>query len=336
MYKNESNYYKLMFNNYKQEVLHLANTEAGRYLLSTLGQKPEFPIIDIGKDCFIEDTGERTKDRKVYKATFYSRIPIKKLFVPTIEKVIMAGERQRIDNWDEAFLHFSGLQTKSKFPQIFLNETTFNPNAHIESTSVDGIVYRGSVDETLATIRSSAGTTANDGGATANAPRLRGSTTNNKFNLLSRGFYLFDTSALTVNATITAATISLNPHAKANGLGDLITVFVSSNPATDTELIAADYATIGSTSFNSVNYTSWTVDAYTNRTLNASGIANVSKTGISKYGLRSNWDYDNFFGGVWVSGGDSSVNLHTADNGSDIPKLTVTFTLPGGAFIFNL
>jgi hypothetical protein len=105
---------------------------------------------------------------------------------------------------------------------------------------------------------------------------------------------------------------------------------VSSTPVSDTVLANGDYGNTGTTPFSSVAYASLATANYTDFSLNAGGISNVSKTGISKFGLRINWDTDNSFGGVWasstLSGGTWSDGGYTGTTRD--PKIDITYTLP--------
>jgi len=96
--------------------------------------------------------------------------------------------------------------------------------------------------------------------------------------------------------------------------------------------VAADYAlaNFGSTRFvdSDILISGITTGAYNDFTLNASGIANIAKTGISKFGYRHAVDIDNS-APTWGSGADSYFTASFSDTGSNQPKLDVTFTRAG-------
>lgn len=204
---------------------------------------------------------------------------------------------------------------------------TVFPDPHTESTSVDGFAHRGDVNETFAALRAGAGTLAVSDGATEYIARLFASTTTDQFKRLTRGVFLFDTSALTADATVSAETLSIYLFALTTGLGTTSLQVVASTPASDTDLVAADYAELGTTSFASLAFGSVADAAYNDLTLNASGLAAISKTGITKYGTRTEWDRAGSFDGSWSSDANTGVAARfadTADTTSD-PKLVLTY-----------
>ena len=197
-------------------------------------------------------------------------------------------------------------------------------------STVSGQVFRyvPSSPEAFSTIRAGAGNGSAYAGGGNLVAKLWADTSTDDYQMLSRGIFLFDTSALTAEATISAATISLYGALKDTGLGASEVDVVSSTPASDTAVANGDYANLGSTVFASLASGSYTTEQYNDFSLNASGIANISKTGNSKFGIRINWDTDNSFGGSWGSNVISGYTFYdggTAGTGKD-PKLVVTYT----------
>ena len=102
---------------------------------------------------------------------------------------------------------------------------------------------------------------------------------------------------------------------------------VSSNPATNTDLVNGDYATFGETRFaTDITYANFSIGAYNTFSLNGDGIAAISKTGISKFGFRSDYDLDN----VVPTPNSAKTNYTTAYTADQIgvtqdPKLVVTY-----------
>lgn len=317
-----------MFNDYKKEVFNLANTEGGRYLLGKLGQKPQHRIVDIGKDYFTEHL-----EGNLYQSTFYPRVPVKHLFLPILTKTEIAEEYVK-DKYD-AFLHYSMLQPKNyKYPQIFLNETTFNPDADPESTSVDGHVYYSLSDQTFATIRGAAtGTSASPSNADLSVAEIYSSNLADKWNTIVRGFFLFDTSSLTEAATISSATFSIYGTAISDVFDQSIGM-ITTTPASNTDLVVADYDQVGTTlQASAIDLGSYSASAYNDFTLNATGLGNISKTSISKFGTSLSCDYGNSEP-TWAQNTYARAKCYLADQGSNEPKLTVTYTLPGGNPMF--
>ena len=303
------------------KLLEIVNTEEGKYLLGTLGQKPQNKIVHITANSFIEHLGG-----KEYKATFFSRRPIEKLFQPIIDKVEIANEYKKF-NQREAFLHYSGLETKAyKYPRIYLTTSTFNPAAGANSP-VDGRLVQ-SDNTTWANARNSTGATPDVTETTITV--VQGETVGGTFNI-ARCVFLFDTAALTSSATISAATYSLYSSATFNNseAGNSLSL-VACTPAANNTLATGDYNTAnwGTTKFaTDITIGTFTTSvAYSDFALNADGLAAISKTSITKFGIRASNDISNT-----APTARSFAFGNYADVGSNIPKLVVTFTVPSGA-----
>lgn len=203
--------------------------------------------------------------------------------------------------------------------------TTFFPDVDTETTSVDGIVGRASVDESFAAIRAGAGTIAADDGPNL-AAFLTASATSNQYAAMRRTIALFDTSSIPDTDSISAAVLSAwGYQALDTTLGTPALHVGASTPASNTLLATTDYGQCGSTSFGNIANASWNAAGYNDITLDAGGIAAVDVTGISKYCLRLSWDMLNDTTGLtWVSGGFTDFAYRGADFGSNKPKLTVT------------
>jgi hypothetical protein len=193
---------------------------------------------------------------------------------------------------------------------------------------VDGSVYRTGVDETFATIRAGAGTNKNSLDTDQVVVDLFGSSTVNKFATFMRYFTFFDTTALPSSATISAATISLYGTSKTNTIGSPDLHVASSTVSTNTTYAITDFQNVGTTTFGNVTYANYSVVGYNDISLNASGIANITKQGVSKFSWQLSWDINNSFTGSWISNSGSFLNANTADNTglSTDPKLVVTYT----------
>lgn len=195
------------------------------------------------------------------------------------------------------------------------------------ASPVDGQVKRETVDETLATIRAGAGNGALPA-STDMAAYLAASTTTNQFQRLIRNIMCWDTSGLGAGATVNTAIISLRGIGKLADIGSPITHIVASTPAATNNLVNADYAQLGATSFANIAYASFSTVAYNDFTLDANGKANINVSGISKFGAITDWDLNNSFTGSWVSGQVSFTQWSAADEAGTTqdPKLTGTYT----------
>jgi len=191
---------------------------------------------------------------------------------------------------------------------------TYNPTF---AASLKGYVERSVASEAFSTIRGGVGT---GSGTPSGSTFLMASAVLNQYAYLQRSIILFDTSAIPVGATITAATITMSGVVtSSNGLGSPAVVLVSSNPASNSVLANSDYSNVGSTSFGSVAYSS--VGNNFSIALNGSGLSNITKNGVSKFGLRSDWDQTGTFSGAWSAVAGSGSFGWTA------VSLSVTYTL---------
>lgn len=216
------------------------------------------------------------------------------------------------------------LSNKLKF-----SSGTFNPNPNPESTSVDGYIFRSTAGESFSTMRSGAGTTADDSD-TAIDLRLTAGVVLNQWTRNTRCPMLFDTSALTGGVYVTAATLKIASNLGGTDVQSftLNLTFVSSDPTSNTALATGDYAIAkyGTTHLtDDILQSAFTADSYKTFTLNSSGLGNISLTGISKFGLVFAEDIDNN-PPSWSVGGDNRLPIYSAeDAGSLDPTLTVTY-----------
>jgi hypothetical protein len=188
--------------------------------------------------------------------------------------------------------------------------------------SVYGSPTRSGVNESFATIRGGAGTSVSVDGLIYG--RLTATSTTNQYSELKRTIMVFDTTSIPAGATVTSATLTLRGYFKSSGLGTDTLELVSANPASTSSIVAADYSTLGSTSFGSVSYASWTVGADNVISLNASGLSNITVNGISKFGLRLGWDLNNSFTGAWVS--NQVTEIDALSDGTANPVLVVSYS----------
>lgn len=196
------------------------------------------------------------------------------------------------------------------------------------SASVDGYPYRGGVNQTFTNIRSGAGTgVSNSIASTSNSALLVASATTNQYAELDRDIMLFNTSSIPSNAVITSVDMYLYGSQKSNLLGTTTLEIVSSNPASTSSLASSDYSTLGSTSFGSISYASFNLAAYTKVSLNASGLANITKAGTSKFGAVLGWDLNNSFTGSWSTNVATGFIWNSVATGSNLPYIVVSYSV---------
>lgn len=232
-------------------------------------------------------------------------------------------------------LHAWDMVTKP-LPILNLGFDTLPTKYSTPGSAVSGYAARHSVDQTLAAIRAGAGTlNSYDTGSNGLICQVTASSTLNQFANVIRAILLFDCSALPDTAVVNTATIGIYVDSKGIGLGAFEMDIVSSAPASNTALANSDYANLDSTPFSSIASASLTASAYNSFSLNAGGKANISSTGISKFGARVNWDTDNSFGGLWVATQFSYAYCTDGGYASTTrdPKIDITYTVPAAVGI---
>lgn len=205
---------------------------------------------------------------------------------------------------------------------------TAYPDPDIEVTTVDGWVGH-SANDTYANLRAAAGNFANDSSPSGSFAELQSTASVDEYDVLQRGIFLFDTSTIDDLATISSAVFSLFGNTVGNNLGSHGIGVVSSNPSSNTALANGDYTSLGTTRYASdISIASWSVIGYNDFTFNATGLANVSKTGLTKLGTRLSLDIDNTTP-TWSASVRCRAGGGYADNVGTVadPKLVVTYTV---------
>lgn len=299
------------FKYHQRKLVWFANTRFGRYTLRIHGKRSS-----VGKHRItrIEPHAIQWKDGDKVVWEFRTHAKFSKRLYHAFKPfwyVLHAWDIGIANNLDYAL-------------NVGFDTLTVHPDADPETTTVDGHTGRSSVDETFSTIQAAAATFANDSSDNI-LVRLSASSTTDQFDVLQRMIFLFDTSPVDDDFALDSATLSLFGVAVVADFGVGTLHICSSNPASDTSLVTADHTTLGSTSFGNVSTSSYATGSYNDISLNASGIAAVTKTGISKFGARSGYDISASFTGSWMSAGDLTFNADSADEPGTTqdPKLVV-------------
>ena len=216
-----------------------------------------------------------------------------------------------------------------------LSTLTAYPDPDPETTTVDGRVIVSGVTDLWATLIAEAGSGATDTAAAQNVVAFNADSTPALWTFLARGIFLFDTGAIPDTDTISAAVLSLYGSSKSDSGGYAPTIDIyTSAPASNTALEAGDFDSLGSTSQTGspIAYADVSTTAYNDFTFNATGIGNISKTGVSKFGIR-NANYDVAASSpTWADSLTTAIAVilsETAGTTTD-PKLVVTHAGAGG------
>lgn len=219
--------------------------------------------------------------------------------------------------------------TQKEMMQVSFSTSTFYPDPHPETTSMDGNIGNdGGYGSNWAGLRAVTNADSfsypiiNDSGTTLAMLNVNTASDGN----LRRIWALFDTSALGSTANISDGVLSMYATAK-NDANSISMVLVQSSPASNTGLIGDDFDTCGSLNTptegaSRKTLASHSTSAYNDFTLNTDGKSWIAKTGVTKLGLRGSLDVDN------GSGSNNQVTYSSADQGSTTqdPKLVVTYT----------
>ena len=216
--------------------------------------------------------------------------------------------------------------------------TTVYPDPDVEVSSVDGMA-RFLGDAVWATARGHAGSGAVDNSTNRTAPALESGSNSGNWDIIERLFTLYDTSSIADDATIDSCIHSLYIEAKTDNAtfnqGLTPTVMVT---ASNTSLVAGDYGSSvnGAAIASALDLGSVTTAAYNNFTCNATGIANTSKTGITKFGAMLSGDQSNTEP-TWAGSVRSDVTTSLAETAGTTqdPKLVIESTAVAVAPLIN-
>lgn len=310
---------KQWFHKHQRILRWFANTSIGRYVFrinkvsSSIGSK-KIAIIEPNAIYWIN---EIKKNKAKLTAEFRTHDKYAKRLYLAFYPVW----------WTLHFLDwliFDRFEWAHKWNFGFLTLTVFcDPSSG--STTVDGNIAASNA--TWATVRGA--TTGTVDKTSATGYMCRASLITGTYHI-ARGFFTWDTSALTSAAIISAAVASFFDDGSgsfdANTDATSIDI-VQSTQASNNDLVAGDYDNVGATSFSNLSMGSWTPGAgiYHNFTLDANGRANISQTGVSKFAARVNRDLANS-----APTGGNSRGIYFADQAgtTNDPKLVVTYTLP--------
>ena len=285
------------------------------------------------------------KNQEYFKTTVSSRALFSQKLYPALYYLDAAAPfLKSITDAEKFFLgqlgllkpleHWSEYREILKWFPHYATTTTVYPDADPETTTVDGDVRQSSAGDTFANLRAGAGTSAQPSVASSTCGTLNATTVSNNYDVLIRFIALFDTSSIPDTDTIDSATLSFHGRSKSDQMGGTHGIgVVTSTPASNTDLVAGDYAQLATTrQANDITLASWSTVGYNDFALNATGLGNISKTGVSKFGSRLSFDIDNS-APTWGSEESVAGGNYAADDAGTTrdPKLAVIHTGAAGA-----
>ena len=219
------------------------------------------------------------------------------------------------------------------------DQAIFNPDASPETNSVDGhAAYYNAGGVGWATIHDSAGNASGDTTAYSYCGFNRATGTN-EWILFFRTVFLFYTAALPDDCTISSATFSLYTYSKQFTNPGVVSSYnvYTSDPASNTAVASGDYI-----------YTKWGETAlcdtalaegdlaasdYNDWALNDSGIAEISKTGVTKLGLRWVNDAEDDDPSIANQGEDYFLMYMSEQGVGYKPKLVVVYSTGAAPYV---
>lgn len=211
----------------------------------------------------------------------------------------------------------------------------YYPDNDPETTTVDGQIKQGGgwIDTWANTRNSATAFNVSPSGTAAEFAGAFAFTSAGNWNEMYRSMFLFDSSGIPDSDTISSATFSIYVTSKADPHNEIDFMLGTSSPTSNTNLTTSDWdrsTKFGATRLASdIPYASITTSAYNNFTMNATGIANVSKTAVTKLSVQLAEDVDNTTP-TWASGTYKHITGSFADFGgvgtTQDPTLTVEAT----------
>ena len=310
------------FGKHQKGLVWLANSIFGKgiFRYRKMGHYLTNPIVNIAPNAVTEFMGVK-KGRVVLKAHFFTRNEYaRKLYF------VLLPLWWAIHAWDMLIANNFAPELNFGF-----DELTFYPDADLESTSVDGSVnLRFGTDQDWGTIRDAASGSDSQDSEPYTVGGLKTievycGNAQDKWRGIGRGIFLFDSSALSDSATISDGVFSFYVKVISNWVPDSLAL-VSSNPTSDTSIAVGDFNCLGTTRYASdIALSGFAAGEESSFTMNTAGKNAISKDGITKLGIRISSDLDD--APNWERYSGARLDIYYADNGSNKPKLVVTYSV---------
>ena len=184
------------------------------------------------------------------------------------------------------------------YPVFTDTTSTFFPDPHVEVNTVDGELFEVTNGATWTNLVNDAGSGFGDDGATFKIIEYKTDNSDNtKWRQNLRGITLFDTAAIPDGDSIDSATLSFHVTAIQDDTATTpdSSIYLSA-PVSNTALEAGDYNSAGlapssTEQSDTLSWASHSTSTYSDFTINSTGLSNISKTSITKFGVK-NTNYD--------------------------------------------
>lgn len=279
-------------------------------------------------NSYTEVTGKKIDNKPVLQTTFYSGAPFIKEGTKWMQtETATATEKVYSDSTKVTLLDkIKGLMGN----YAYADTTTTYPN-------IDTNLYVNlfSNYHTFSDMRTHSGEVSGITTAEYWMVQLTASTTTDLYKTIRRSAFYFNTSFLTSNATIVSSTfyVYFTNNVVDNATFDQKICLTGATSTSDTNFIDADYVlqTPFSDRYSSdLDVGSAAKSRYNLFSLNATGLANIQKTGLTKIGMKLNSDADNS-APTWTSAGDTyAYGYYASRTGvTQDPKLVIEYTTGG-------
>jgi len=244
------------------------------------------------------------------------------------------------------FLHFLDWAFLDRWvPQYSfgLDELTVKSDDGEGSATCDGYVARVvTAGATLTSVRTGNGTSVSNTTTAGVGVRITCHADTDKYYAIRRAGFAFVTSALGAGSTITGAVFSIYStdtyHANTFDTVDSSLNIVYFSPEDNDTFATGDYNFFGGADiYATMSYADFVVsNGLKAFTLNAAGIATLSKTGTSIIGMRVGSDISGT-GITWKTSADVAVGVRWVDytGTTSDPRMVITYTSPAATTVYK-
>ena len=234
--------------------------------------------------------------------------------------VVVNAEEQTILNW-----RYSGNTVYFDVPEVKEYPLVIDPSVSPYSSAGDGTVSNMTASSSWSNCRNAGTGTAKDDTGVTNIIQTDVGFSGEKG--LRRMFWAFDTSSIGSGQAVTAADLKLYGSTTSNyAISDPDLYIVSGSQASTSSLATSDFGSVGSTSFGTKTFASWSGAGYNTISLNSSGQAAINMTGYTKLAGRMGNDYNNTDPGTSFASAYMQAYTSEQSGTSNDPQLVVTYT----------
>jgi hypothetical protein len=336
-----------LFSKHQDLILKFANTNFGKDVLAS--HHRDLPILKVTPNAIVYLRDFDGKKANLV-ANFYSKPVFAKKFATALSAIDIAKSSfNDLRAWYEKpeliLPSYAGLiLPRRDLPNIMMTVSQFYSDANPETSTFDGYTgfdynnteYSGWAAHRGATSSGASSFYLNDSSTNIYVD-VTDPNSANKFSIV-RGFMLYDTSVITAGGVINSASwnwqySSVAVDSTAYSWVDKL-YLTTSSPASNTGLVVGDFDQIGFTAQASAqtSVSTKSINTAYSMALNATGLSNISKTGITKFGVVQGNDFENTDPNAGT-GTAFRVNIYSADAASRDQYLEIDYTPASSSFM---